>query len=322
MTELGFSCLLEFQGQGTSPVMKQILQDFQARSRQPVTQNGEIPESLAQLDKSVIRRLRDRGYGLNAARRAVMNTGNQGYNAALTWAVSHFSDVDFDSPIYFLRSDNSIHVEQLLIAMADTLLRSVQNHGIISYRADEATNDIIDVTEEATTKQFKASKKRIATKISCPPSPFASPLKLDRLSLTNATTVAEGTEQTEVVVSQETPVAVSKLLDTTTTSLAQEAADKYSMNTIVEENMKVTAARSSQSSESLSSVEGSLSSRVDVKIQLNLGKARFKTQKLDPEERKRLALEGKRLLIAARARKQNVFEPPTSITTPIHHPSL
>ena len=46
-----------------------------------------------------------------------------------------------------------------------------------------------------------------------------------------------------------------------------------------------------------------------------------KIKKLSLEERKKLALEGKRLLEAARARNKKVSVPPSSIMTSKHAPS-
>jgi hypothetical protein len=56
-----------------------------------------------------------------------------------------------------------------------------------------------------------------------------------------------------------------------------------------------------------------LNSQVEVANRIKV--ARYETQKLDPEERKRLAAEGKRLLLAARAQRQNVLAPPSTIVT-------
>ena len=65
----------------------------------------------------------------------------------------------------------------------------------------------------------------------------------------------------------------------------------------------------------MSSVEGSLSSRASVKKQIQRGKAKLGTQKISLDERKRLALEGKRLLAAARAKNKKVIAPPATIIT-------
>ena len=313
MTELGLSCLLEFQGQGTSLVMKRTFQYFKSMSRLPIAQNSAFLEPTAQPDKAIIQRLSDRGYGRNAARRAVIMTGNQGYSAALTWAVSHFSDADFDSPIYCLRSD-TIHADQCLVNMADKLLRSVQNRVKVNWPLIDTAKH--DPTLKATTKSSKAfdephgnpilPMKKSVSKIPCH-SPFASPLLFsserdrhtDHSALSNAATASGATEQTHATLLTKAPF-VSKIPSPSTTKacLPHNAADKCTTTP-----------------DSASSIEGSLSSRASVKNQIKLGKARFETQKLSLEERKKLALEGKRLLNAARAQRRNVLAPPTTITT-------
>lgn len=282
MTEFGLSCLLEFQGHGL--VMKSTQEDFKAaKSRLPITQIG-FPESVAKLDESIIQRLSDRGYGRNAARRAVMMTGNQGYSAALSWAVSHFSDDDFDSPIYFFHSHES-HIDQHLVDVADKLFHAILNHEV-NFRNDTTKKST------STKRPISSSRKLMATKLSCPPSPLVSPLKEDRLS--NAVTPRGNTGQTNAILPKTVKRNPSK--------------------TNVEETPTVTAVLPTQSPESVSSVgEGSLNSHVEVANRIKV--SRYETQKLDSEERKRLALEGKRLLLAARAQRQKVIAPPSTIVT-------
>ena len=311
MTELGLSCLLEFQGQGSPLVMKRTFQYFKAKSRLPIAQNSAFLEPMIQPDKAIIKRLSDRGYGRNAAHRAVIMTGNQGYSAALTWAVSHFADTDFDSPIYCLHSD-TINADQSLVNMADKLLQSVQNRLKVNWpRTGTAKHD---PTLEAATKPSKAfdesygipimSMKKTVSKIPCH-SPFPSPLLFSSerdqrtAATSNAATASGAAEQTHATVLAKTTF-VSKIPSPSTTKacLPHNAADKCTTTP-----------------DSASSIEGSLSSRASVKNQIKLGKARFETQKLSLEERKQLALEGKRLLNAARAQRKNVFAPPTTITT-------
>jgi hypothetical protein len=332
MTELGLACLIEFQGQDMSLVIKRALRDFNAKSGLPIAQTSPLPEPTSQPDLSIIQRLRDRGYGRNAARRAVIMTDNQGYSAALAWAVSHFSDVDFDSPIYFLCSDTIHHVDQGVVDMVDKLLQSIQNR----VKGNWSTNDTSkhDQTPEACTKPSKPlhksygssilRKRIIASKIPCQ-SPFASPLtsgerdqRRDRTSSFNAQASA-ATEQSYATEQTEAPFVASIPNPTATKArLPHNAADKYSTRTSDTETPMINAARRPlprNSPDSASSVEGSLSSRASVKDQIKLGRARFETQKLSLDERKKLALEGQRLLNAARAQRKSVFAPPTTITT-------
>ena len=226
-------------------------------------------------------------------------TGNQGYSAALTWAVSHFADTDFDSPIYCLHSD-TINADQSLVNMADKLLQSVQNRLKVNWpRTGTAKHD---PTLEAATKPSKAFDESYGIPImSMNPSPllFSSERDQRTAATSNAATASGAAEQTHATVLAKTTF-VSKIPSPSTTKacLPHNAADKCTTTP-----------------DSASSIEGSLSSRASVKNQIKLGKARFETQKLSLEERKQLALEGKRLLNAARAQRKNVFAPPTTITT-------
>ena len=63
------------------------------------------------------------------------------------------------------------------------------------------------------------------------------------------------------------------------------------------------------------SIEGSLGSRSSIKKQVQRGRAKLGTKQLTTEERKKLALEGRKLLEAARAKRKKVVGPPSSITT-------
>ena len=63
------------------------------------------------------------------------------------------------------------------------------------------------------------------------------------------------------------------------------------------------------------SLGNSLGSRASLKKQIQRGKVKLGTQKLSLDERKKLAVEGKRLLDAARAKQKSVIAPPTTVTT-------
>jgi hypothetical protein len=198
--------------------------------------------------------------------------------------------------------------------MADKLLQSVQNRVKVNLpRTDTAKHD---PTLEAATKPSKAfdesysipilPKKNIALKIARQ-YPFASPLlssserdrHTDHSTLSNAATSSGATEQTYATDLMKTPF-VSKI---PSPSMAKACLPHNA------------AVKCMTTPDLASSVEGSLSSRASVKNQIKLGKARLETQKLSLEERKRLALEGKQLLNAARAQRKNVFAPPATITT-------
>ena len=74
-------------------------------------------DSLCVPNSELVRRLIDRGYSENAARRAVMMTRNSGYNDALGWAVMHTMDPDFNQPIAILKSDNKMYIDEEAIQL-------------------------------------------------------------------------------------------------------------------------------------------------------------------------------------------------------------
>jgi hypothetical protein len=79
-------------------------------------------------------------------------------------------------------------------------------------------------------------------------------------------------------------------------------------------NAIVDGAVPPNSADSMSSIDGSLGSRASIHRQVSRGKV-LGTQKLSAEERRRLALEGRRLLEAARKKNKGVLAPPASIVT-------
>ena len=246
MMELGSSCLAELAGQGTaSSIISRSVDEFKAKISQC---NSSPDHSAQQPDLSIVRRLNARGYGMNAARRAVIMTNNQGYTEALAYAVGHFMDEDFDSPFYVLR-DGSARVDRQLIAATSGFLQSAQHRFLEKKR-----------TRLATPSKSTRSKTTL---------PFVS--KLPSPSPQESLSFRDGDKSTPTNGSP------------------------------------------------LSSVEGSLSDCRAVKRQIQLGSKR--TQKLPPDDRQRLAMEGKRLLDAARARNKRVIAPPTSITTSRRAPS-
>ena len=63
------------------------------------------------------------------------------------------------------------------------------------------------------------------------------------------------------------------------------------------------------------SIDGSLGSRSSIKKQVQRERTKLGTKQLTTEERKKLALEGRKLLEAARAKRKKIVGPPSSITT-------
>jgi len=282
MMELGSSCMTELPGHCTaSVIINHTLEDFKAKIQMSAASSQESSASLdysIQPDISVVQKLNDRGYGWNAARRAVIMTKNRGYSVALTWAVTHFQDADFDSPIYILRADYSACADQQLIDMTGELLRSVQrNIEDNKRRAEQPSHD-----RNGTAKV-----------------------------LSNAVTPYLSKHFTSMAVPSKTASPSARPLP----PLSPNVGDKRPVQPTPKNRSRAEPSRPPNSAESISSVEGSLGSRASIKKQIQLGKTQLGTQKLSSEERKKLAMRGKLLLDAARAKNKSVIAPPTTITT-------
>ena len=289
MVELGSSCLAEFQEDDAakSLVINHALDGFATCCRQRVF--NASPDHSIQVDTSLVQRLNDRGYSWNAARRAVMMTNNRGYSEALSWAVSHFQDADFDSPIYFLHSDTSVYLDQKLIETTDKLLQQVKENF-------KETSNRASMKKEATRKPSNATS---LTKISKIPSPSQSSSRKSPLS---------STYLKKPFVSK-LPIPSTRVSPTSLKVRDERSAELAPIET------PTSIAEQSQPLHSGDSIDGSLGSRASIKKQIQQGKAKLGTQKLSLEERKKLAIEGKRLLDAARAKSKKVIAPPTTITT-------
>ena len=74
-----------------APNAETMLRRFEEDFRSSRAANQSAGQRPAEPDEATVQRLSERGYSRNASRRAVIMTNNQGYSAALTWAVSHFT---------------------------------------------------------------------------------------------------------------------------------------------------------------------------------------------------------------------------------------
>ncbi|KAL3787579.1 hypothetical protein HJC23_000067 [Cyclotella cryptica] len=286
--ELGSSCLAEVTHQKTaSLVMDMALEEFEANSAIFKSKDSATTFELIQPDKVLVRRLHERGYSWNAARRACIMTSNRSYSEALGWAVAHFQDDDFDAPLCILYDSNLV-LRQDLIDLVRNLLHSIR------------TRLVCNATM---TKGSKATSltARFADK---PTTSLQSPV-----------VEHEGDHplnETKVSASSIVPPRPPVLRLQTKTSLVTN-------NNFLETPKSISAAGHDgtvlpNSADSLSSIDGSLGSRASINRQVNRGKV-LGTQKLSAEERKRLALEGRKLLEAARQRNKGVLAPPASIVT-------
>lgn len=326
MLNLGLTCLLECQQLGTSRILR-TLNNFKAEATLSMTRQSTIPSHSFQPDQSIVQRLMDRGYSRNAAHRAVMMTSNQSYGAALTWAVSHFQDSDFDAPIYILRSEGPpACADQNLIDVVDNLLQSV--HKVVNETLSQAKRQKMHVVATASVQATSHGtsilpKERIVSKIQSSSS-RASPLAFEGRITDNDKSAVESTATSKATVigelSYHSGVEIKKPFASKlpSPSTIQESHPLTSVG-IGDQTLETPPPSSKppppNSADSSSSVEGSLSSRASIKNQIRRGTSKFGTQKLSAEERTKLALEGRRLLEEARARRRNVIAPPTEITT-------
>jgi len=334
MIELGAVCLGELRDREAS--LRVIDRALDSHEKEASRFRAQPPRSSYRQnpDPSIVQRLHERGYTWNAARRAAIMTNNQSYSAALTWAVSHFADSDFDAPLLFLREENSSSVDSCLIHLTSSLLRRVKE-------------DILKMKKSMTKSMIEVS-----------PPPAIS-------SQTNTTTAKSSSELPKQVkhgrslestkaVNADFTFRVSNRSDLPTASeqatLSATAGESHVVFSIEEGDEKggtfsepknrpnlmlkipglpanvepLETPRNDHSSEglmvpnsggSISSIEGSLSSRASVKRQIQRGKA-YGVQKLSAEERKKLALNGKRLLEARKAEsKVKSKQVPSSIST-------
>jgi hypothetical protein len=104
LIELVSFCLNELDDDTALTIIDRTLEAFEATGLQ--RNHSHKTKEQIQPDQSIVNKLIGRGYGGNASRRAAIMTKNQGYSEALSWAVSHFQDDNFNSPLYFLQVEN------------------------------------------------------------------------------------------------------------------------------------------------------------------------------------------------------------------------
>ena len=317
MIELGSSCLAEFQEhEAAILVMNRVLEDF--------TSKGAIlnlaPHHSIQPDTCIVQKLMSSGYGWNASRRAVVMTNNAGYREALAWAVGHFEDEDFDAPLHFLHSDSSLYADQRLVEMTGKLLRLAQNK-IKEKNPRSHAPSVKQTTKKLTSVKPKDSiilkKKQFVSKIPVP-SPTSknlSPISPSSSRATKPVLVeppALPLHNRASRIPSPTPISPSSSRETNQVSVKDNRLSKIPSPVL---KSKI----STPTSVADRSQDDSLSERADVKKQILRGKAKLETQKLSLDERKKLALQGKKLLDAARKQNKKVLAPPTTITTSRQH---
>ena len=127
MVEFAACCLNELDGDTALGIIDCAVKAFDTAGLQQECSSSENKQIKP--DPSIVERLNGRGYGLNASRRAAIMTNNKGYSEALSWAVSHFQDNDFDSPIYFLHRETAAQQIDTRFAL-NVMMRlvAIQNH--------------------------------------------------------------------------------------------------------------------------------------------------------------------------------------------------
>merc|ERR1712238_521298 len=76
---------------------------------------------------NVVKKLTERGFGDNEARRAVIMTGNSGYNDALGRAALHTMDPDINGPLFVLKPSNKKYVDQGSVRLLQKILIELSN---------------------------------------------------------------------------------------------------------------------------------------------------------------------------------------------------
>ena len=273
MIELVSCCLNELDNDTSFAIISHAVEAFEST----VVRGYSSTTAQIYPDEAIVERLNGRGYGWNASRRAAIMTKNQGYSEALAWAVSHFQDDDFDSPLYFLQDESTPrrieesmvqNIKKLLGAMQGSVRRPATNghpsltfakkgdsndesNGNSSSRTDflgtETAAQSIRVTRGGSGNSNGISIAREKTPPPPPPPPLPTVLRSQKMDVTG------GVDNCAIVKKKEAKALVSSPLE-----------------------------------ETLSSVEGSIGSRSSIKKQVSRGGTTLGTQKLSLEERKKL----------------------------------
>jgi len=305
MTELVSCCLNELDNDSALAIINRAVEAFESA----VQQCSSSTNTQIQPDQAIVERLNGRGYGLNASRRAAIMTRNQGYSKALSWAVSHFHDDDFDSPLYFLQVENAPQrIEQSLVQSIKKLLDGIQA-SLSGPMNDQPTFTDLMVDFDGDSNGNCPSHEDFTGLAT-----IAQPLNASFSSLKANGNLSDNTNENspghEKVCSKSN--AAHHL---TTVRASFETTNTVGVDDSSIAQKKEAQIESHTPEETISSVEGSMGSRSSIQKQVSRGGTTLGTQKLSLDERKKLALEGKRLLDLARAKNKKVSAPPSTITT-------
>ena len=321
--ELGASCLAELTDKETaSSIIGMALEEFKANHISSISQISKSAGASIKPDPALAQRLHERGYGWNAARRACIMTNNQGYSEALGWAVSHFQDDDFDSPLYIVHDESDFFFRQEVTSLVHDLLQSIKAR----YDNNNSYLGVKTVPLEAADAVDAHSRVslQLSDQLSRDRGNDALVFKTSSTFAPSQKPVAPALPPSGKVFSTEKAGKVAKLTQPNTNMHTPRIQTGDYAVTSPQSNFLETPTNAStcncstippNSAESVSSIEGSLGSRASIQKQINLGRKVLGTTKISAEDRKKLAAEGKRLLEAARKRNKGVVAPPASIVT-------
>ena len=231
-------------------------------------------------DQAIVERLNGRGYSWNASRRAAIMTKNQGYSEALAWAVSHFQDDDFDSPLYFLQDDSAprridesmvANIKKLLVKMQASVRRPSTNGHPASIDAK------VDYADES---NGKASPQTDSKVNAAAQSTHASFLSSGGATTSNSNGISSTRKKTPPPPPPPLPTVL------TAPKMVNTGGDDDSAVVKTIEEAKTLAP--SPLEETISSVEESIGSRSSIKKQVSRGGITLGTQQLSVDERKKL----------------------------------
>jgi hypothetical protein len=131
-------------------------------------------------DLNLVKKLTDRGFGDNEARRAVIMTGNAGYTDALGWAALHTTDPGVNNPLFILKPTNRKYVEEGSIRLLQksltelsriledpsyrsAILHQIANRFQVGYKPSDSSHYITET--KADSQKQKKTVQPVAQKI-------------------------------------------------------------------------------------------------------------------------------------------------------------
>ncbi len=264
MVELVSCCLNELDDTTSFDVIDRAVEAIESSTQQGYSTTIEH----IQPDQAIVERLNGRGYGWNASRRAAIMTKNQGYSEALAWAVSHFQDDDFDSPLYILQDESAPcrveksleNIRKLLVALQASVRQPSTN--------SNGHSCVVDA------KKLNSNGESDGNSSS-------------RTDFTVVETAAQSMKTT-TTFSNGNSNGISSARKKAPPPLPTVASPNVVNTNAMLQTKDVRELVSSPAVETLSSFEGSIGSRSSIKKQVSRGGTTLGTKKLSLDERKKL----------------------------------